>query len=289
MPPLLRNYSISGAPDAGTYRVSVKQEVNGKGSTFLDTQVKSGDLLEVSAPRGSFTLQPGDGPVVLLSAGIGATPVLAMLHALAASRSPREVWWLYGAQNAAEHPFAREVRDLVAVAPARAKLRRLQQAGCGRSARRGLRRARTPEPRRASTAGRAVARPTSISAARPAFLRSFTRDLAGWGVASGRLHREIFGPEDSVTPGISKAPARAAAPAGGRRRFRPDGLLRAQRSRCAMESGVPEPARVRRSLRRSGEVVVPDGRLPYLRVRIDRRVGAVRPGAARASGGRAMC
>ena len=117
MPPLLRNYSMSGAPDAGTYRVSVKQEVNGKGSTFLHTQVKSGDVLEVSAPRGSFTLQPGEGPVVLLSAGIGATPVLAMLHALAASRSTREVWWLYGTRNAAEHPFAREARDLVASLP----------------------------------------------------------------------------------------------------------------------------------------------------------------------------
>jgi ferredoxin-NADP reductase len=76
--------------------------VNGKGSAFLHTQVRSRDLLEVSAPRGSFTLQPGEGPVVLLSAGIGATPVLAMLHALAASRSAREVWWLYGCQRQAE-------------------------------------------------------------------------------------------------------------------------------------------------------------------------------------------
>jgi ferredoxin-NADP reductase len=117
MPVLLRNYSVSGAPDAGAYRLSVKQEMNGKGSTFLSMQVKSGDVLEVSAPRGSFTLQPGEVPVVLLSAGIGATPVLAMLHDLAASRSPREVWWLYGARNAAEHPFAREARDLAAPHP----------------------------------------------------------------------------------------------------------------------------------------------------------------------------
>ena len=117
LPVLLRNYSLSGAPDGGSYRVSVKQEVNGKGSAFLHTQVKVGDILEVSAPRGSFTLQPGKGPVVLLSAGIGATPVLAMLHALAASHSTREVWWVYGARNAAEHPFAREARDLIAALP----------------------------------------------------------------------------------------------------------------------------------------------------------------------------
>jgi ferredoxin-NADP reductase len=64
MPFLLRDYSMFGAPDAGNYRVSVKEETNGKRSSFLHTQVKNGDVLEASAPRGSFTLQPGEGPVV---------------------------------------------------------------------------------------------------------------------------------------------------------------------------------------------------------------------------------
>jgi ferredoxin-NADP reductase/MOSC domain-containing protein YiiM len=218
-PVLLRNYSISGAPDAGTYRVSVKQEVNGKGSGFLHSQVKSGDVLDVSAPRGSFTLQLGEGPVVLLSAGIGATPVLAMLHALAAGRSPREVWWLYGARNLADHPFAREVRDLTAAlprvrtfiaysrpapgdrlgadydAPGRLSLEVLQRLGVPRQA-------------------------DFYLCGPAAFLRGFTQDLNKWGVASGRLHQEVFGPEESVTPGISKAPARpphlpAGAPGPG--------------------------------------------------------------------------
>jgi ferredoxin-NADP reductase len=214
MPILLRNYSMSGAPNAGTYRVSVKQEVNGKGSTFLHTQVKSGDVLEVSAPRGTFTLQPGEGPVVLLSAGIGATPVLAMLHALAASRSPREVWWLYGARNAAEHPFAREVRDLAAAlphvrsfiayskpaqgdrlgvdydVPGHLSLEVLQQLGVPREA-------------------------DFYLCGPPTFLRSFNLDLRSWGVASGRVHQEVFGPEEPVTPGISKASARPPHPPAG--------------------------------------------------------------------------
>jgi ferredoxin-NADP reductase/MOSC domain-containing protein YiiM/ferredoxin len=213
-PALLRNYSISGAPDAGAYRVSVKLEVNGKGSSFLHTRVKSGDVLDVSAPRGGFTLQPGEGPVVLLSAGIGVTPVLAMLHALAAGRSPREVWWLYGARNAAEHPFAREVRDLAAAlprarsfvaysrpapgdrlgehydAPGRLSLELLQRLGV---------------PRQADFY---LCGPTP-------FLRGFTQDLKAWGVAGGRLHREVFGPEDRVTPGISKAPDRPPHPPAG--------------------------------------------------------------------------
>ena len=58
-------------------------------------------------------LQAGERPVVLLSAGIGATPVLAMLHALAAARSTRQVLWLYGARDREHHPFAGEVRRLM--------------------------------------------------------------------------------------------------------------------------------------------------------------------------------
>ncbi len=213
-PALLRDYSISGAPDAGSYRVSVKLEVNGKGSSFLHTQVKSGDVLEVSAPRGSFTLQPGEGPVVLLSAGIGATPVLAMLHALAASRSQRDVWWLYGARNAAEHPFAREARDLLAALPrARAFVAYSRPApgdrpGCDYDAPGRLRLEelqRLGVPRQADF----------YLCGPPAFLRGFNRDLATWGVASGQLHQEVFGPEDGGTPGISKAPARPPHPPAG--------------------------------------------------------------------------
>ncbi|MBV8070286.1 MAG: MOSC domain-containing protein, partial [Acidobacteriaceae bacterium] len=111
--PILRNYSISSAPGTGGYRISVKQEENGTGSSFLHRHVQAGDFLDCSAPRGSFTLRAGYGPVVLMSAGIGATPVLAMLHALAAAGSAQEIWWLYGARNGDEHPFARESRELV--------------------------------------------------------------------------------------------------------------------------------------------------------------------------------
>jgi ferredoxin-NADP reductase len=83
----------------------------------LHHQIRLGDLLEVAAPRGNFTLQPGTKPVVLVSAGVGATPVLAMLHSLAVEISPREVWWLFGARNGEEHPFAEESRDLINALP----------------------------------------------------------------------------------------------------------------------------------------------------------------------------
>src|SRR5437879_138571 len=79
-PPLFRSYSLSGPLSDEQFRVSVKVEPNGAGGTYLNSNVRPGDVLDVSEPRGSFVLQPGEGPVVLLSAGIGAPPVLAMLH-----------------------------------------------------------------------------------------------------------------------------------------------------------------------------------------------------------------
>ena len=100
-PPLLRSYSLSGPPDAGSYRVSVKREPHGTGSQFVHARVHPGDQLDAAAPRGTFVLQPGETPVLLISAGVGATPVLAMLYALTASGSARDIWWLHGARNRA--------------------------------------------------------------------------------------------------------------------------------------------------------------------------------------------
>jgi ferredoxin-NADP reductase len=112
-PPVLRSYSLSDLPADGHFRISVKSELNGIGSSFLCNRAREGDLLDVSAPRGSFTLRPGRSPVILLSAGVGATPMMSMLHSLAAERSQREIWWIHGARNRAGHPFAEESRSLL--------------------------------------------------------------------------------------------------------------------------------------------------------------------------------
>ena len=109
----MRSYSLSGEPGAAPYRVSVKREAHGAASAYVHDELRVGDIVQASAARGSFTLRPGDTPVVLLSAGIGVTPVLAMLHALAAEASTREIWWLYGTRNGREHPFAEEARGLL--------------------------------------------------------------------------------------------------------------------------------------------------------------------------------
>ena len=109
-PPLFRSFSLSGHVAAACYRISVKIEPNGAAGEYLREHVRVGDALAVSLPRGSFVLQPGERPVVLLSAGIGATPVLAMLHSLAAAQSTRQVLWLHAARDRQHHPFAAEVR-----------------------------------------------------------------------------------------------------------------------------------------------------------------------------------
>src|SRR6516164_2327140 len=112
-PPLFRSYSLSGPLSTERYRISVKIEPNGTAGNYLRDHLSVDGRLEVSSPRGSFILQPGERPIVLLSAGIGVTPVLAMLHALAAAHSPRQVIWLHSARDGRHHPFAGEVRSLM--------------------------------------------------------------------------------------------------------------------------------------------------------------------------------
>jgi ferredoxin-NADP reductase/MOSC domain-containing protein YiiM len=111
--PLFRSYSLSGPASTERYRISVKVEPDGEAGPYLQAHLKVGDAINVSAPRGNFILQPGDAPVVLLSAGIGVTPVLAMLHALSARHSARPVLWLHAARDGAHHPFAAEVGRLM--------------------------------------------------------------------------------------------------------------------------------------------------------------------------------
>jgi MOSC domain-containing protein YiiM/ferredoxin-NADP reductase len=213
-PPLFRSYSLSGSPSGAQYRLSVKIEPGGAGGTFLRGSVRAGDSLDVSEPRGSFVLQPGEGPVVLLSAGIGATPVMAMLHALAAGASRREVWWLHGARNRRSHTFATEARQLLA----------------------GLLRAHgdvwysRPDPddregrdydlrgRLATSAFDALGVPRDADfylCGPSSFLAEIRTGLASWGARPERIRSEIFSGLPPLTPGVVGAKARTPhLPAG---------------------------------------------------------------------------
>ena len=95
-PTPLRSYSLSGDPGTGSYRISVKREDHGLVSQWLHAHIEPGSVVEAAAPRGDFYLHRRQHrPVVLISAGIGVTPVLAMLHALSAAGSGRDIWWLH--------------------------------------------------------------------------------------------------------------------------------------------------------------------------------------------------
>jgi ferredoxin-NADP reductase len=213
-PALMRSYSLSGEPNAAYYRLSIKREAHGAAGAYVDDELGVGDIVQASAARGDFTLRPGVTPVVLLSAGIGVTPVLAMLHALAAEASTREIWWLYGTRNGREHPFAEETRGLLKAlahrhshicysspdpedrpnvdfdAPGRLNMRVLQELNLPRNG------------------DFYICGPST-------FMSDLTAGLAASGVTRDHIHTEMFGAGPSNTPGIAASPRRSPhLPAG---------------------------------------------------------------------------
>ena len=109
-----RTYSLSGAPSAETYRISVKREPNGTMSQHLHDEVLDGNVLRTGEPRGLFVLdEKSPRTVALVSAGIGVTPTMSMLHALA-QQPGRPVRFVHGARDGRHHPFADEVARLAA-------------------------------------------------------------------------------------------------------------------------------------------------------------------------------
>jgi MOSC domain-containing protein YiiM/ferredoxin-NADP reductase len=169
-PPVLRSYSLSDLPVADHFR---------------------------------FTLRPSQNPVVLLSAGVGATPVMSMLHALAAEKSQREIWWIYGARNRVDHPFAEESRSL------------LKQLSRGRGY------IVYSRPTAIDQVGADFDAPGHIDAALlerigvsrnsdfylcgpSSFLQSMRDGLGNWGVLAENVHTEIFGSLEAITPGMAQ-------------------------------------------------------------------------------------
>lgn len=199
---ITRSYSLS---DAACYRISIKREAHGAASLYIADGLRIGDVVEVGAPRGSFTLRQDARPVVLLSAGIGVTPVLAMLHALAAEGTMRDVWWLHGARNGREHAFAAEACELLAglarhhshvcfSAPDPADRPGADFDSAGHLDQRLLQGLNVPRDGDYYLCGPA------------AFMSDLTAGLAALGVAPDHIHTELFGARPSLTPGIAASP-----------------------------------------------------------------------------------
>jgi ferredoxin-NADP reductase/MOSC domain-containing protein YiiM/ferredoxin len=213
-PPIIRSYSLSGQPGAPHYRISVKREPGGVASAYLDQHLQSGHTLDAAAPRGTFTLRAGDSPLILASAGIGVTPVLAMLYSLVAENTGREVWWLHGTRNRAEHAFAEEAQALL-----------------GRLAN-GHSHVCYSQPDPADRPGPWYTAPGRLSAevvaelgipshadaylcGPDAFMAQFGAGLVGLGFGPSRIHTETFGTIAAITPGIETRPDGPAHPPAG--------------------------------------------------------------------------
>ena len=210
-PPVYRSYSLSGPPSTQGYRISVKIEPNGAAGNYLREHVRVGDALDVSSPRGNFILQTGERPVVLLSAGIGSTPVLAMLHALARSHSTREVLWLHAARDRQHHPFADEVRRLMlSLTHSRSQIcysrpGALDKMGVDFNAAGHLSRLAF------ETVG--VPQAADVYLCGPGrFMTDMKAALAAIGVAPERIYVEMFNGIVPMTPGVASATARAPHP-----------------------------------------------------------------------------
>ncbi len=200
-PAPVRSYSLSSAPGARAYRISVKAEPHGTVSSYLNRKLQPGAILDTAAPRGDFVLDTRTGPVLLISAGIGVTPVLSMLHELAAARSTREVWWIHGARGPREHPFAAEAHALLASLPRAREHVFYSQAT-------------PPERHRVhATPGRlskdklaGLSLPAHASAyvCGPAsFMADMQHALTAVGVDPGHVHTELFGTLPSINPGLT--------------------------------------------------------------------------------------
>jgi ferredoxin-NADP reductase len=213
--PVVRCYSLSDAPKPDYYRVTIKREgpppdkpelPPGAASSFFCDLLKDGDIIDAKAPSGHFNLDMSkDTPVVLISAGVGVTPMLCMANAIAAIGSKRECWFFFGARNGAEHIHRAEIDKLRAYD-------NIQVHVCYSRPR--------PEDRKGADyqhEGRVTIElfkqllPSNnyeyYLCGPGAFMKSITDDLHTWGVPDSAVFFEAFGPAT-----VKKAPA-ATAPA----------------------------------------------------------------------------
>ncbi len=212
--PVTRTYTISDRPNPQYYRLSIKREQPpvsrpdappGLSSNHFHNDIEAGAKLCVKAPRGEFWLDPGeDTPVVLLSGGVGVTPMISMLNAIVAAESKRLVWFIHGTRNGREHALGAHVRRLAAEhdnihlhlrysRPGPEDVEGRDYDGLGHVDMNLLKQLLPPAAYDFYLCG-----PTP-------FMRSLYNGLLGWGVAEGRVHYEFFGPVAALKEGVVHA------------------------------------------------------------------------------------
>ncbi|MET8628020.1 globin domain-containing protein [Kitasatospora sp. NPDC004669] len=182
----IRQYSLSGGAD-GALRFSVKREPGGEVSGHLHDHLKTGDTVELAPPMGDVFLAEGDGPVLLASAGIGNTPMIAMLDHLASTGSARQVVSVHGDRDQLSHAFRADLEQLTAKLPnAAAHVFYEQPLGEWPAERTGLVDLSTVEIPAGTTAYLCGPLP---------FLRAVRGQLLAAGVPAADIHYEVFGPD----------------------------------------------------------------------------------------------
>jgi ferredoxin-NADP reductase/MOSC domain-containing protein YiiM len=206
--PIFRSYSLSGPLSTERYRISVKLEPKGLAGTYLQRQLRLHDTIDVSSPRGSFVLQAGERPVALLSAGIGVTPVLAMLSAMSVAQAKRQVWWLHSARDGEHDPFAAEVRRLMqALGQGRSYVCYSQP---GSNDRLGKDFDAAGRLSRATLDAVGLPRDADVYLCGPnRFMADMKEILAALGFPPGQVHVEIFNGSESMMPGVVGSAPRA--------------------------------------------------------------------------------
>jgi nitric oxide dioxygenase len=199
----LRQYSLSRAPGAGALRITVRRVAGGAVSGFLHDVVRPGDTLTLSQPYGDLALHPGDGPLLLVSAGVGITPMAAILDQVARTQPAREVTVVHADRSADRHPL----RADIAASGARLRSFRHQiwyeQAGPG---------ALTG---RVDPDAIALHPDADVYLCGPIpFMAQVRAGLQRRGIPAEKIRYEVFGSEQWVATAGGSGPARPAAAAG---------------------------------------------------------------------------
>ncbi|NWL87451.1 MULTISPECIES: NO-inducible flavohemoprotein [unclassified Paenibacillus] len=197
----LRHYSLSTSPGHAYYRISVKREEAiadkpaGIVSTYLHDAVQERDILELSAPAGEFTLElepSSQHPVVLISGGVGLTPMVSMLETLLEQNPAHDVVYIHAARNGSQHAMRAHIHQLTEAHPSLRSYVVYEAPAAGESCdKNGYIDLPWLQTVADSNADFYFCGPTP-------FMQAVNRALKQWGVPAERIHFEFFGPADSL-------------------------------------------------------------------------------------------
>lgn len=193
----IRQYSLSDKANGQSYRISVKREtaeVAGLVSNYLHDHIQPGDELDILPPAGDFFLQSAHLPTVLISAGVGFTPMLSMLESIVALKQQSPVFFLHACENTQQHSFAERISQLEQSYPLLHNFtwynNEAQNTGAGQFA--GLMDLK-------AVASQLPLQSANFYLCGPTAFMKFAKDqLLALGVASAQIHYEVFGPHSEL-------------------------------------------------------------------------------------------